>query len=222
MKLNDALERIKSGKSSINDFRYDKELILSLLDYDIFLYNSLSNSLKKDIEILSSVLSSDNIPFGIKFGFDKELNFSENDDLCNNYISVKLRSNYYRLFCLICNILPDLHYNLNDINDSFIKKFEQLISCFSSSDEQLNIFKMYFGLYNGNIMGHDELSSLLKIDASEIGNMIQEVYNFLSDDSMLKFELILLSRECNINISDKMYLNATRTLIEKKNGKRMK
>ena len=71
-------------------------------------------------------------------------------------------------------------------------------------------------------MGHDELSSLLKIDASEIGNMIQEVYNFLSDDSMLKFELILLSRECNINISDKMYLNATRTLIEKKNGKRMK
>ena len=52
--------------------------------------------------------------------------------------------------------------------------------------------------------------------------MIQEVYNFLSDDSMLKFELILLSRECNINISDKMYLNATRTLIEKKNGKRMK
>ena len=71
-------------------------------------------------------------------------------------------------------------------------------------------------------MGHEELSSLLKIDASEIGNMIQEVYNFLSDDSMLKFELILLSRECNINISDKMYLNATRTLIEKKNGKRMK
>ena len=71
-------------------------------------------------------------------------------------------------------------------------------------------------------MGHDELSSLLKIDASEIGNMIQEVYNFLSDDSMLKFELILLSHECNINISDKMYLNATRTLIEKKNGKRMK
>ena len=36
MKLNDALDRIKRGKSSINDFKYDKEIILSLLDYDIF------------------------------------------------------------------------------------------------------------------------------------------------------------------------------------------
>ena len=203
MKLNEAVDRIACGKCSINDFKYDKELLLSLLDYDIYLYNSLSNSLKKDNEILDSILSMDNIPFGIKFGVDKSLDFIDDEKLYDKYISIKMRSNYYRLFCLICNILPDLNYNLKNISDSFIKKFEQYISCFSINDNQFNVFKMFFGLYNGNIMSHDELCSLLKIDVFEIEITIQEVYNHLCDDSRLKFELITLARkECQICVPE--------------------
>lgn len=215
MKLNDALNNIKSGKRSINDFKYDKELILSLLDYDIFLYNSLSSSLKKDNDILESILSKNSIPFGMEFGFDKSLNFIDDEDLLNQYISIKLKSNYYRLFCLICNIFPDFRYNLKNINDLFIENIDQLIAMFSNSESQLNTFKMFFGLYNGNMMGHIELSSLLNVDVDKVGITIQEVYNLLCDDSRLKFELIIQARdECKIGILDYMYLNATNGLIE--------